>query len=118
MKSLSHKLFHATAPVKEMQPIIFEKLMENAVLSRNSDTDYSFTGKHGNYEIMFGFDGETMSVDCFGFMQKDWIELDPTQDQYDSMKKKLESVEFEKEHEPLEYKDPYFENGVNRLYFY
>lgn len=99
---------------------VFEALLENAKLEHGSDTDYYFKSKHGNYEILFGFDGETMSIDTFGFKHNsgDWIELEPTEVQIDKMKRKIESVEPRIEYEQTPYIDEYWENGVSRENFY
>lgn len=114
------QLFNLTSPSKEMPGNVFKQLLENAKLEHGSDTDYYFKGKHGNYEILFGFDGETMSIDTFGFKHNsgDWIELEPTNLQYSEMKRKLNNVEREIEHEPLPYVDEYWENGIERKDFY
>lgn len=113
------KLFNLTSPLKEMPSEVLEALLENAVLEYGSDTDYYFKSKHGNYEMLFGFDGETMSVDTFGFKHnKGWIELQPTNAQYSEMKRKLDNAEREIEHEPLPYVDEYLDNGVRREDFY
>lgn len=117
------KLFNLTSPSKEMPGNVFKQLLENAKLEHGSDTDYYFKSKHGNYEILFGFDGETMSVDIFGFKHNsgDWIELEPNDVQIDKMKRKLDNVEpfqyeFRKQYQ--KYIDPYFDNGVSRENFY
>lgn len=113
------KLFNLTSPSKQMPCDVFEALLENAVLEHGSDTDYYFKSKHGNYEILFGFDGETMSVDTFGFKHKnEWIDLEYNDNQLNSMKLKLESIDIEHELEPLPYIDPYYDNGVNINDFY
>lgn len=116
----ANTLHQLTAPTREMPSEVFEQLLENAVLEHGSDTDYYFKSKHGNYEILFGFDGETMSVDTFGFKHNsgDWIELEPTNEQYSEMKRKLDRVEREIEHEPEQINDYYDYYGVSREYFY
>lgn len=112
-------LHNLTSPNKEMPGDVFEALMENAKLEHGSDTDYYFKSKHGNYEILFGTDGETISVDTFGFKHnKGWLELEPTNKQIDTMKRKIESVPDRREEQTDEYKDPYYYNGVNRSDFY
>lgn len=120
--SLSNTIFQKTAPkqAKQMPGDVFEQLLENAVLEHGSDTDYYFKGKHVNYEILFGFDGETMSVDTFGFNHNsgEWIELIPTNDQEAEMLVKLDNVEREIEHEPLHYVDEMWDNGHERKDFY
>lgn len=99
---------------------VFQQLMDNAILEHGSDTDYYFKSKHGNYEILFGTDGEHVSVDTFGFKHNsgNWIELEPKDKQIDAMKRKLDSVPDRREIETDEYKDPYFENGISRNDFY
>lgn len=116
----ANTLHQLTAPNREMPSEIFQALMQSAKLEHGSDTDYYFKSKHGNYEILFGFDGETMSVDTFGFKHNsgDWIELEPTGTQYSEMKRKLDNAEREIEHEPLPYVDEYYDNGVRREDFY
>lgn len=113
------KLFNLTSPSKEMPGNIFEQLLENAKLEHGSDTDYYFKSKHGNYEILFGFNGETISVDTFGFKHnKGWIELEPNDVQIDKMKRKLNNVEREIEHEQEQINDYYDYYGVSRENFY
>lgn len=119
----AQKLFNLTSPSKEMPGDVFEALLENAKLEHGSDTDYYFKSKHGSYEVLFGHDGETMSIDAFGFKNNSgyWIELEPTDTQINEMKRKLDNVEpfqydFRKEYQKNI--DLYFDNGVSRENFY
>lgn len=112
-------LHNLTSPNKEMPGDVFDLLMELAKLEHSSDTDYYFKSKHGNYEILFGTDGEHVSVDTFGFKSNHgWVELEYTDAQFSAMKRKIESVPDRREEQTDYYKDPYFENGVSRKDFY
>lgn len=119
--NLANTLFQKTAPSKEMPGDVFDELLQNAILEHGSDTDYYFKSKHGNYEVLFGTDGENVSVDAFGFKHNsgDWIEMEPNDAQFSEMKRKIDSVPDRRDNEETdEYRDPYYDNGVNRSDFY
>lgn len=121
MKNLANTLFQKTPPNKEMPGGVFEALMESAILEHGSDTDYYFKSKHGNYEILFGTDGNTISVDTFGFKHnKGWIELEYTDTQFNEMKRKIESVPDRNDdsYTTDDYIDFEFENGHKPEDFY
>jgi len=116
----ANTLFQKTAPSKEMPGEVFEKLMENAILEHGSDTDYYFKSKHCNYEVLFGTDGETISIDTFGFKHNSgWVEYEYTDAQFSEMKRKIDEVQpFQYEYRKEYQKDIMWQNGHKPEDFY
>lgn len=118
--NLSQMLHDKTSPNKWMSDGIFQSLLENKKLEVVSESEYGYHCKYNNYGIHFCMDDSNdLLVIHFGKQSKDWIELEPTDDQINEMRSLLTKIELKVDLEAESgYIDHYYDNGVSRKDFY